>query len=89
MCYHGIMFSRYNARTYFALRFCERFFKTRSITYVTGTNIYKYTRTCIQDSMEMRRNLFVDLLAQERNKYRKFLPADIKYYLSRITERSI
>ena len=34
-------------------------------------------------------NLFVDLLADERNEYRIFLPADIKYYLTRITERSI
>jgi hypothetical protein len=39
--------------------------------------------------MEMRRNLFVDLLAHERNGYQRFLPADIKHYLSHITERSI
>ena len=37
----------------------------------------------------MRRNLFVDLLAHERNGYRRFLPTDIKHYLGRITERSI
>ena len=75
--------------TYFVIRFCDRFFKTRSITHATGINIYIYTRTYVQDGMEMRRNLFVDLLAHERNEYRRFLPADIKYYLSRITERSI
>ena len=39
--------------------------------------------------MEMRRSLFVDLLAHERNVYRRFLSADIKHYLSHITERSI
>jgi len=37
----------------------------------------------------MRRNLFVDLLAHERNGYRRFLSTDIKHYLGRITERSI
>ena len=51
--------------------------------------IYIYTRTCVHDGMEMRQNLFVDLLAHERNGYRRFLPTDIKHYLSRITERSI
>jgi hypothetical protein len=51
--------------------------------------IYIYTRTCVQYGMEMRRNLFVDLLAHEINGYRRFLPANIKHYLSRITERSI
>jgi hypothetical protein len=30
----------------------------------------------------MRRSLFVDLLAHERNGYQRFLPADIKHYLS-------
>ena len=44
---------------------------------------------CVQDYMEMQRNLFMDLLAHERNGYRRFLPANIKYYLSRITEMSI
>jgi hypothetical protein len=39
--------------------------------------------------MEMRRNLFMVLLAHERNEYRRFLPGNIKYYLSRIKERSI
>ena len=41
-----------------------------------------------KDSMEMRYNLFVDLLAHERNRYRRFLSADIKHYLSRITEKA-
>jgi hypothetical protein len=41
------------------------------------------------DGMEMRQNLSVDLLAHERNRYQRFLPADIKHYLSRITEKSI
>jgi hypothetical protein len=67
--------------TYFVLKFCERFFKTRSITHVIGTDIYIYTRICEQDGME-----FVDLLAHERNRYRRSLPADIKHYLSRIAE---
>jgi hypothetical protein len=71
--------------TYFILRFCERFFKTRSITYVTGTNIYIYTQTCVYDGIEMRRNLFVDLLVYERNGYQRFLSVDIKRYLSCIT----
>jgi len=35
----------------------------------------------------MRRNLFVDLLAHERNGYQRFLPTDIKHYLGRITEK--
>ena len=70
--------------TYFVLRFCERFFKTRSITYLTGTNIYIYTRTCIYDDIE-----FVDLLAHERNRYHRFLSVNIKYYRSRITKMSI
>ena len=52
--------------TYFVLRFCERFFKTRSTTYVTGINIYIYTRTCVQDGVEMWRNLFMDLLTHEK-----------------------
>ena len=71
------------------LRYYKRFFKTRGITHVTGINIYIYTRTCVQDGMKMRQNLFVDLLAYERNRYRRFLSVDIKYYLSRITEKSI
>ena len=75
--------------TYFVLRFWERFCKTRSITHAVGTNIYIYTRTYVQDGMEMWRNLFVDLLEHERNEYRRFLPADIKHYLSRIMESSI
>ena len=73
--------------TYFVLRFCERFFKTRSITYVIGINIYIYTRTCVQDGVEMWWNLFMDLLAHERNGYRRILSADIKYYLSHITKK--
>jgi hypothetical protein len=73
--------------TYFVLRFCERFFKTHNITHVTGTNIYIYTRTYVQDGMEMRRNLFMDLSTHERNGYQRFLPTDIKHYLSRITEK--
>ena len=44
---------------------------------------------CVQDYMEMQQNLFVDLLAHEKNVYRRFLSADIKHYLSHITERSI
>ena len=75
--------------TYFVLKIYERFFKTRSIIHVTGTNIYIYTRTYVQNYMEMQRNLFMDLLAHERNGYRRFLPPNIKYYLSRITEMSI
>jgi hypothetical protein len=66
--------------TYFVLRFCERFFTTHSIIYVTGTNIYIYTRTCIGrygDAAELIRG------------YQRFLPTDIKHYLSRITERFI
>jgi hypothetical protein len=39
--------------------------------------------------MEMRQNLFVDLLAQERNVNQRFLPADIKHCLNRITEMFI
>jgi len=31
----------------------------------------------------------MDLLAHERNGYRRILFADIKYYLSRITKKSI
>ncbi|CAN6345821.1 unnamed protein product, partial [Urochloa humidicola] len=42
-----------------------------------------------KSGVEMRNNLFIDLLAHERNGYRRFLPADVKHYLSRITERSI
>jgi hypothetical protein len=72
--------------THFALRFCGRVFKTRSITHVTGTDIYIYIRTYVQDGMEIRRNLFMNLLAHKRN---GFLPIDIKHYLSRITERCI
>jgi hypothetical protein len=75
--------------TYFVLRFYDRFFKTRNITDVTGTNVYKYTRTCVQDGTEMRWNLFVVLLAHKRNEYQILLPADIKHYLSCIKERSI
>ena len=75
--------------TYFVLKFYERFFNTRSIIHVTGTNIYIYTRTYVQDYMEMQRNLFMDLLAHKRNEYRRILSPDIKYYLSRITEKSI
>ena len=56
---------------------------------MTGINIYIYTQTCVQDGMKMRQNLFVDLLVYERNRYRRFLSADIKHYLSRITERSM
>jgi hypothetical protein len=37
----------------------------------------------------MRRNLFVELLVHERNGYQRYLPADIKHYLSRITKRYI
>ena len=37
--------------------------------------------------MEMQWNLFMDLLAHERNEYRRILSADIKYYLSRITKK--
>ena len=33
--------------TYFVLKFYERFFKTRSIIHVIGTNIYIYIRTCV------------------------------------------
>jgi hypothetical protein len=36
--------------------------------------------------MEMWWNLFVELLAHKRNGYRRFLLADIKHYLSSITE---
>ena len=39
--------------------------------------------------MEMRQNLFVDLLAYEINEYRRFLLADIKHYLRYIMKRSI
>ena len=59
----------------------KRFFKTRSITHVTGINIYIYTQTCVQDGMKMRQNLFVDLLAYERNRYRRFFSADINIIL--------
>ena len=38
---------------------------------------------------EMRHNLFVNLLTHKRNRYRRFLPTDIKYYLSYITKKSI
>jgi hypothetical protein len=55
--------------TYFVLKFCERFFKTRSIIHVTCTNIYIYIRTCVHDGMEMRHNLFVDLLTHKRNEF--------------------
>ena len=75
--------------TYFVLKIYERFFKTRSIIHVTGTNIYIYTRTYVQNYMEMQRNLFMDLLAHERNGYRRILFIDIKYYLSRIMKKSI
>ena len=75
--------------TYFVLRFCERFFKTRNITHVTDANIYIYTQTYVHDSIEMRRNIFMDLLAYERNGYRRFLPVNIKHYLRRIMEMSI
>ena len=37
----------------------------------------------------MQQNLFMDLLAHERNGYRRILSADIKYYLSHITKKSI
>ena len=70
--------------TYFVLRFCEkkimfceRFFKTRSITHVKDTNIlYIYSNLCTRwygDAAE----LIVDLLAHEINGYRRFLSADI------------
>jgi hypothetical protein len=62
---------------------------TRNITHVTGIDIYICTRTCVQGGMAMRQNLFMDLLVHEINGYQIFLSADIKYYLSRITERSI
>ena len=65
--------------TYFILKFYERFFKRRGLTHAIGTNIDIYTRDCVQDGMEMRRNLFVDLLAHKRNGYRRFLYADIKH----------
>jgi hypothetical protein len=70
--------------TYFVLRFCERFFKTRSIIHVIGTNIYIYSWTCVQNGMD-----FMDLLAHERNRYRRYLLVDIKHYLSHIAERSV
>jgi hypothetical protein len=53
---------------------------------MTGTNIYIYTRTYVYDGMEMRRNLFMDLLVREKMDIRVF-SANIKYYLSRITEK--
>jgi hypothetical protein len=62
--------------TYFVLRFCERFFNTRSITYVTGINIYIYARTCVQDGVKICRNLFMDLLTHGKNGYRRFLLAE-------------
>jgi hypothetical protein len=37
----------------------------------------------------MRRNPFVDLLEHEKNRYRMFLPTDIKHYLNRITKMTI
>ena len=49
-----------------------------------------YTRVCVYMIIwKMQRNLFIDLLAHERNGYRRILSADIKYYLSRITKKSI
>ena len=49
--------------------------------------LHIYSNLCVQDYMEMQRNLFMDLLAHERNRYRRILSADIKYYLSHITKK--
>ena len=62
--------------TYFILRFCERFFKTRSITYVTDINIYIYTRICVHNGVEIQWNLFMNLLTHGKNGYRRFLSAE-------------
>ena len=70
-------------------KFLWKIFKRHSITHATGTNIDIYTQACVHDGMEMRQNLFVDLLAYERNEYRRFFPTDIKHYLRRITEMPI
>jgi hypothetical protein len=50
---------------------------------------YRSVNTGIQDAIEMWRNLFVDLLAHERNRYMRFLSTDIKHYLNRTMKRSI
>jgi hypothetical protein len=41
-----------------------------SIDDIMANVIYIYTQTCVRDGTEMRRNLFVDLLAHKRNGYR-------------------
>jgi len=44
---------------------------------------------CLQDVRTMRQNFTIDLLTLDLNSYKKLLPADVKYCLSRIVERDI
>ena len=37
----------------------------------------------------MRENFIIDMLASDLNAYRKLLPANVKDYLSRITDKNI
>jgi hypothetical protein len=70
---------------YFVLRFCERFFMTRSITHATGTNIYIYILESI--CMMVWRCGGTYLWIYWRTK--EIDIGDLlKHYLSHITERS-
>jgi len=44
---------------------------------------------CLQDARTMRQNFIIYMLTWDLNSFKKLLPADVKYYLSRIVERDI
>jgi len=46
------------------------------------------TEIC-KDARTMRKNFIIDVLASDLNDYQKLLPANVKDYLSRITNKNI
>ena len=76
--------------TYFVLRFYERFFKTRSIIHVTGTNIYIYILEPVCTGLY---GDAAELIHGFIGAWKKWISenslTDIKYYLSHITKKSI
>ena len=67
-----------------------RFFKTRSIIHVTGTNIYIYTRTCVYRIIWRCSGTYPWIYWRIKEMdIVEFFFADIKYYLNRITKKSI
>ena len=81
-----ILYGEYNI---FCFKILWEIFKTRSIIYATGTNIYIYILEPVYtwlygDAAE----LIHGFIGAWKNGYRKILSADIKYYLSCITKKS-